>query len=118
MSFNVKQEAGFKYIDEGKGETLLLLHGLFGALSNWESVVNEFSVHYRVVIPVMPIYEMPIKTASLDGLVSFIAKTQLIEHYRLTLGAKIFAGNRMFIDTPEALTLVTKYFKDFDYDKL
>jgi pimeloyl-ACP methyl ester carboxylesterase len=72
MSFNVKQEAGFKYIDEGKGETLLLLHGLFGALSNWESVVNEFSVHYRVVIPVMPIYEMPIKTASLEGLVSFI----------------------------------------------
>lgn len=53
-----------------------------------------------------------------DGVVSFIAKTQLIEHYRQTLGAKLFAGNRMFIDTPEALTLATKYFKDFDYGKL
>jgi pimeloyl-ACP methyl ester carboxylesterase len=74
MSFVVKQEAEYKYIDEGKGETLLLLHGLFGALSNWESVINEFSVKYRVVIPVMPIYEMPIKTASLEGLVSFIEK--------------------------------------------
>jgi hypothetical protein len=52
------------------------------------------------------------------GVVSFIAKTQLIEHYQQTLGAKIFAGNRMFIDTSEALTLVTKYFKDLDYGKL
>lgn len=72
MSFNVKQEGVFKFIDEGKGEPLLLLHGLFGALSNWESVVNTFSVNYRVLIPVMPIYESPIKSASLDGLVTFI----------------------------------------------
>jgi hypothetical protein len=48
-----------------------------------------------------------------DGVVSFIAKTQLIEHYQHTLGAKLFAGNRMFIDTREAVTLVTNYFKDF-----
>lgn len=53
-----------------------------------------------------------------DGVVSFVAKTQLIEHYRQTLGAKLFTGNRMFIDTPEALTLTTKYFKDFGYGKL
>lgn len=53
-----------------------------------------------------------------DGVVSFIAKTQLIEHYRQTLAAKLFAGNRMFIDTGEAFTLATKYFNDFDYGKL
>ena len=48
-----------------------------------------------------------------DGVVSFIAKTQLVEHYEQTLGAKLFGGNRMFIDTKEAFTLTTKYFKDF-----
>lgn len=47
------------------------------------------------------------------GVVSFIAKTQLINHYALTLGAKIFRGNRMFIDTREAFILTTKYFKEF-----
>jgi len=45
--------------------------------------------------------------------VSFIAKTQLIEHYEQTLGANLFGGNRMFIDTKESLILTTKYFKDF-----
>ena len=48
-----------------------------------------------------------------DGVVSFIAKTQLISHYEQTLGAKLFGGNRMFIDTKEALILTNKYFKDF-----
>lgn len=48
-----------------------------------------------------------------DRVVSFIAKSQLVDHYKTTLGAKLFAGNRMFIDTREALILVSKYFKDF-----
>ena len=49
-----------------------------------------------------------------DGIVSFIAKTQLIEHYEQTLGAKLFGGKRMFIDTKEALILIAKYFKEFE----
>ncbi len=48
-----------------------------------------------------------------EGVVSFIAKTQLIDHYTETLGAKLFSGNRMFIDTKESKILTTKYFKDF-----
>ena len=52
-----------------------------------------------------------------EGVVSFIAKTQLIGHYKQTLGATLFAGNRMFIDTKEAMILIAKYFKDFDYDR-
>lgn len=48
-----------------------------------------------------------------DGVVSFIAKTQLIEHYSQTLGAKLFTRNRMYIDTRESRILTTKYFKNF-----
>ena len=48
-----------------------------------------------------------------NGIVSFIAKSQLVEHYKKTLGAKLFGGNRMFIDTKEAFILTTTYFKDF-----
>jgi hypothetical protein len=49
-----------------------------------------------------------------EGVVSFIAKTQLIKHYEISLGAKLFGGgNRMFIDTKEAYALVKQYFKNF-----
>ncbi|MBA4407808.1 MAG: hypothetical protein Q8S54_02305 [Bacteroidota bacterium] len=44
------------------------------------------------------------------GIVAFEAKTKLIEHYKLTLKAELFAGNRMFIDEKPALLLIEKYF--------
>jgi pimeloyl-ACP methyl ester carboxylesterase len=72
MPIIVKEENGFKYVDEGSGPVVLLLHGLFGALSNWEGVVNRFSKNFRVVIPMLPIYEMPIKEAGLEGLRKFV----------------------------------------------
>jgi pimeloyl-ACP methyl ester carboxylesterase len=74
MVFEVKKEGDFKYIDEGKGEVLLLLHGLFGALSNWEGVIAGFSSKFRVIIPLMPIYEMPVREAGLEGLLDFIER--------------------------------------------
>ncbi len=82
MRFDVKRSGDFTYIDEGEGDTVLLLHGLFGALSNWDGVVNGLRDRYRVVIPVMPIYEMPIRTAGLEGLVKFIS--DFIDTYDLT----------------------------------
>jgi len=72
MDLQVRQEGEFQYIDEGQGEVLLLLHGLFGALSNWNGVVDHFSKNYRVVIPLMPIYEMSLHKAGVPGLVNFI----------------------------------------------
>jgi pimeloyl-ACP methyl ester carboxylesterase len=72
MDLQIRQEGDFQYIDEGEGEVLLLLHGLFGALSNWNGVVDHFSQSYRVVIPLMPIYEMALHKAGVPGLVSFV----------------------------------------------
>ncbi|HMR56248.1 MAG TPA: alpha/beta hydrolase [Cyclobacteriaceae bacterium] len=71
MSLVVREEKDFKFVDEGEGQVLMLLHGLFGALSNWEGVVNHYKKHFRVVIPMLPIYEMPIKEAGLVGLREF-----------------------------------------------
>ncbi len=68
---------------------------------------------YSAAVPGLTFNEL-----NYDGVVSFIAKTELISHYEQTLGAKLFRGNRMFIDTKEALILAMKYFKDFKYDKL
>jgi pimeloyl-ACP methyl ester carboxylesterase len=72
MEYQLKVEGKFKYIDEGQGEIIVLLHGLFGALSNWRSVIDYFSPRYRIVIPLMPIYEMPILSTSAEGLADFI----------------------------------------------
>ena len=46
-----------------------------------------------------------------DGFVSFIAKTQLIEHYKKSLGAINFGGQLMIINNKASLVLIDKYFK-------
>ncbi len=45
-----------------------------------------------------------------EGNVSFISKTQLVQHYIETLGAFHFGGRVMIIDTIAALKLIKKYF--------
>ena len=46
-----------------------------------------------------------------DGFVSFISKTQLVEHYVKILGATNVGGQLMVINTNFALRLIDKYFK-------
>lgn len=47
-----------------------------------------------------------------EGNVSFLSKTQLVDHYIKTLGAIHFGGRVMIIDTRAALKLITKYFQN------
>jgi pimeloyl-ACP methyl ester carboxylesterase len=74
MDFVLKEENGFSYIDEGEGEVLLLLHGLMGSLSNWDAVVEEFKSKYRVLIPILPIYDAPLITTGVKNLSKFVHK--------------------------------------------
>lgn len=72
MALVLKEEDGFRYVEQGSGRTMLLLHGLFGALSNWQDVIDRFSPHYRVIIPLLPIYELPLLKSNLKSLVKFV----------------------------------------------
>jgi pimeloyl-ACP methyl ester carboxylesterase len=74
MDFVLKEENGFSYVDEGEGEVLLLLHGLMGALSNWDMVIEEFKKDYRVIIPVLPIYDLPLLTTGVKTLAKYVHK--------------------------------------------
>lgn len=75
MHLPIVEEHGFRYIESGaKGQTLMLLHGLFGALSNFEGIISRFSDKYNVVVPILPIYEMPIFEVSVMGLVEHATK--------------------------------------------
>src|SRR6195952_4674357 len=70
----LKEKHGYSYIDEGEGEVLLCLHGLMGALSNWEAVIRDFSKQYRVIIPILPIYDLPLLTTGVKSLAKYVHK--------------------------------------------
>ena len=47
-----------------------------------------------------------------EGNVAFISKSQLIEHYKETLGAMHFGGRLMVIEFNVSLKLINKYFSN------
>lgn len=74
MKYDIIEEGRFKYIEsKGGKENLLLLHGLFGALSNFEGIIKHFSDKLNVVVPILPIFELPIRKLSVTGLVNYVA---------------------------------------------
>jgi 2-hydroxy-6-oxonona-2,4-dienedioate hydrolase len=74
MSYEIKQHDKFKFIEEGEGETLLLLHGLFGALSNFADLVEYFKPKYKVVVPLLPLFDLDIFHTSVGGLEKHVQK--------------------------------------------
>lgn len=49
-----------------------------------------------------------------EGNVSFLSKTDLIDHYEKTLGAFHFGGRVMIIETKSAIKLINRYFKNLN----
>lgn len=72
MKYEVIEEEGFKYIEQGKGQTLVLLHGLMGELSNWEPAIDHFKKDYNVLVPILPIYDLPILTLGVKSLSKYV----------------------------------------------
>ena len=78
MSYEIKQDGKFKFIEEGEGEPLMLLHGLFGALSNFQDLIEHFRKTNKVVVPLLPLLELDLLHTSVGGLQKFVQR--FIEH--------------------------------------
>ncbi|ULQ56094.1 alpha/beta hydrolase [Flavihumibacter rivuli] len=74
MQYEIKQLDKFKYIEEGEGEPLVLLHGLFGALSNFKDLIEYFRHTHKVVVPILPLFDLDILHTSVGGLQKFVHK--------------------------------------------
>jgi pimeloyl-ACP methyl ester carboxylesterase len=78
MEYEIKKEDKFEYLEVGEGETLMLLHGLFGALSNFSDLIEKFRTTHKVVVPLLPLFDLDILHTSVGGLAKHV--TQFIEH--------------------------------------
>ena len=74
MEYQIHQQEKFKFIEEGEGETLLLLHGLFGAMSNFHDLVDHFKKSYKVVVPILPLFDLDIFHTTVSGLEKHVQK--------------------------------------------
>ena len=73
MVFEINKEKDFIYIEEGDGLPIIILHGLMGGLSNFNGTITFFKdTGYKVLMPVLPIYDLPILKTSVRELSNFL----------------------------------------------
>lgn len=92
MSYTLKKEGEFSYIEEGEGQPIVVLHGLMGALSNFDGIVSHFSkIGYKVLIPELPLYTMPMIKTNVRNLSKYVKK--FINHKKID--DIVFIGNSL-----------------------
>ena len=73
MEYPITTEGKYQFVEtKGQGETLILLHGLFGTLDNFQYLLKDFGKTYNVIAPIMPVFELPLRHVSVAGLVDFM----------------------------------------------
>ena len=72
---NIIQKEEFRYHESGKGQPLIILHGLMGGLSNFKGVLDYFpNKDYQIIIPELPVYSLPVLNTSVKSLSDFLHK--------------------------------------------
>ena len=73
MKNELINEGGFKYIENGDGRPIIILHGLMGGLSNFKGVYDYFpSDNHKVIIPELPVDSTPILKTNVATFSKFV----------------------------------------------
>jgi pimeloyl-ACP methyl ester carboxylesterase len=93
--YTIHTKAGFRYADEGPSHgkgPILLLHGMMGEVGNWEHTIGTLAQEgYRVLVPILPVYAMPMKQTHLPGLVDFVLSFM----DEMGVGSAVVSGNSL-----------------------
>ena len=99
----------FKYVSQGEGKPLVLLHGLFGALSNFEDVFKEFSRDHQVIIPMLPIYDLPILKTNVKNIAKHLEEfIEFLGLEKVTLLGNSLGGHVGLVYTLKRMERVEK----------
>jgi len=78
MEYEIHKEGKFEYVEVGVGQPLMLLHGLFGALSNFSDLIEHFRHTHKVIVPILPLYDLDLLHTTVKGLAKHVQ--QFIDH--------------------------------------
>ena len=79
------------YVEMGVGQPLIFCYGLLGSFRNFEAIANTLANDYRIIVPYLPMYDMPLVDCTVNGLSKYLE--QFITD--LALENSILAGNSM-----------------------
>ena len=68
----IKEENGVRYLETGDGPPLVILHGIMGGLSNFNEVIAYFKDRFRIYMPELPVYTLPLLKTNVKHFSKFL----------------------------------------------
>lgn len=67
------KEFKYKFKEKGSGDPVIMLHGMFGDVSNWDGVVRDVSKSFRAIVLNLPYLELEPRLCSVGVMTEFLA---------------------------------------------
>ncbi|MGH1338169.1 MAG: alpha/beta fold hydrolase [Aureispira sp.] len=107
MTYSIKEQGKFRYLQEGEGEVVVLLHGLFGSMGNYTAIMKDLKKDYQLLVPMLPIYDTPKRSLSILSLMEHVQEfLQHLGHKRVHLVGNSLGGHIALLLTLQAPELV------------
>ena len=68
----LKEEGKFKYLEEGQGTPVIMLHGLMGGVDNFGDMVNIVAKKHKVYAPDLKLFETPLLRCTIKNRAKYI----------------------------------------------
>ena len=70
---DIQNSLKYDYLEKGSGDPVIMLHGMFGKISNWSAVINEVSKSFRTITLELPYLQLEPRLCSIGVLTEFLA---------------------------------------------
>ena len=87
----LKEEGKFKYLEEGEGSPVIMLHGLMGGVDNFGDMVDIVAKKHKVYAPDLQLFENPLLRCSIKNRAKYIYKFMKMKQ----LKKSILVGNSL-----------------------
>jgi pimeloyl-ACP methyl ester carboxylesterase len=88
------EEPEFRWLERGRGEPVILLHGLMGQMHHWDAVLEGLDDGYRAIALTLPIFGRALGEASLGALARHVvAFMDALEMPRAIVGGNSLGGH-------------------------
>ena len=73
INTNSHKELKYNLMDKGSGPPVIMLHGMFGQISNWRPIVERVSTSFKAIALELPYLELEPRLCSVGVLTEFLA---------------------------------------------
>ena len=84
----------FRWLEQGAGEPLLLLHGLMGQMHHWDTVLDMLAPRCRPMALSLPMFDPALRDVSIEGLADHVLRfLDALDIPRAVVGGNSLGGH-------------------------